>query len=276
MVYIYLPSPCYIDGNSFRFFFFKSPLSSPLFSYHARGPSHFSHHCFYCWVKEDVSEKWNVSAIFSPVFDPSSCTQNLSMEARLLIWVYYLTFLTRYWVSATRISCCDRLTLRALAHQTLIQQRTPCQVVIYPKQPDSRAHFRSLGDYCQRRTFWYLICNNVKNYFTITVVISIGGKGLSAEGLDAPVKERLPWTACCPALQILFMSQYLFTGKYFVVQWGLLFSRGFMWKDQQVLGVCINQYPCQMSPNTRTKESEKWNKMDCHRHHCSHVTIISL
>lgn len=129
MVYIYLPSPCYIDGNSFRFSFPPPPhLSSFVlpFSSHLRGSSQFSHHCFYCWncwVKEDVREKWNVSAILSLRFDPPLPCTKLPSGSRLLIWVYYRSILTKYWVSATRISCCDRLTEWALSLQTLIQQR---------------------------------------------------------------------------------------------------------------------------------------------------------
>lgn len=129
MVYIYLPSPCYIDGNSFRFSFSPPPISPPSSSL---SPPiwgvHLSFHItvFIVGIVESKrmsgkSEMCQRSLAFA-LIPPLPCTK-LPSGSRLLIWVYYRSILTKYWVSATRISCCDRLTEWALSLQTLIQQR---------------------------------------------------------------------------------------------------------------------------------------------------------
>lgn len=127
MVYIYLPCPGYIDGNSFRFYSPHQPLAFfLLFCSLMSGSSQFSIRCFHCQnggVGEDVREKWNVPEIFALRFDQPARRAALPGGSGRPIWVRYLHILTKYWVSATRISCCDRLTGWALALQTLMQQR---------------------------------------------------------------------------------------------------------------------------------------------------------
>lgn len=133
MVYIYLSSPCYTDGNSFRFCATppkpSPPPSSSPFPSHWQRLSQFSLRCFYCWdcwVKVDVWGKWNVSAALSLRFDPPPppfLHVKVPRGSRPLVWVYYRNILTKYWVSATRISCCGRLTEWPLSLRTLMQQR---------------------------------------------------------------------------------------------------------------------------------------------------------
>lgn len=159
MVYIYLPSPCYIDGNSFRFPFFSPSLSlrflPPLFS------SHLSFHTIVFFIvgtvesKKMSGKKWNVSAIFSLRFDPA-LTFPPPVEAGCLFGCAIGAFWQKYWVSVTRISCCDRLTERALALRTLIQQRAALSGGNLPQAGRQRGHvLKARGDHCRRGTFWY-------------------------------------------------------------------------------------------------------------------------
>jgi len=95
-------------------------------------------------------KKRNVSASLRHRFDPPPAAPPYPSGehpggSRALIWVFSPSVLTKYRVSATRISRCDRLTEWALAPRTLIQQRAPRQAVIYPKPADSVAHFRGRG-----------------------------------------------------------------------------------------------------------------------------------
>lgn len=79
----------------FPFFFSRSSFFLP-FSSHMRGSSQFSHHCLYCWnrrAKEDVREKWNVSAIPRLRFDRPSRAQSSMAEAGRVfgctIWAFW-------------------------------------------------------------------------------------------------------------------------------------------------------------------------------------------
>lgn len=94
MVYICLPSPCYTDGNSFRFFFFflhppsphslKPPPSQPPPLSFALFISLFT--LFFCWdswVKEDVCWRSEMcQRCFSLYFDPPRPTRRPDPSAR--------------------------------------------------------------------------------------------------------------------------------------------------------------------------------------------------
>lgn len=89
----------------FKLLLFPSIFSYPTLSYVLalssclQGSCQVSHHCFYCWnhwEKEGVSEHWNVSAILCPYSHPTLLSEEPPSGSRLLVWVYYLSILTKY------------------------------------------------------------------------------------------------------------------------------------------------------------------------------------
>lgn len=98
-------------------------------------------------------------ATFKLGFDPSlPCRENIPAQEFHTV-VYTRNILTKYWVSATRISRCDRLTEWPVSLQSRYNNKErSCQALIYPKLTDSRVHLGGHRDHCQSGTFWSSIC----------------------------------------------------------------------------------------------------------------------
>lgn len=128
---LYLPSKPLLYRWKFLPILHPPPAlpTSPIPS-HSQRLSQFSlccFHCWDCWVKVDVW--WKVKCVSGPqppLWSPPPhpfLHVKLPRGSRPLVWVYYQNILTKYWVSATRISCCGRLTEWPLSLLTLMQQR---------------------------------------------------------------------------------------------------------------------------------------------------------
>lgn len=154
MVYIYLPSPCYTDGNSFRFCFFSPSFTSsvflPLLLPFATFISVFTLLFLLlgllsqsgCLVESEMCQRSPASALIPTA--PFLCVK-LPRGSRPLVWVYYQNILTKYWVSATRISCCGRLTEWPLSLRTLMQQRAALSGGNLPPRRRTVGHIREAG-----------------------------------------------------------------------------------------------------------------------------------
>lgn len=99
-----------------------------------------------CLVESEMCQRSTGSALIPP---PPFLHVRLPRGSRPLVWVYYQNILTKYWVSATRISCCGRLTEWPLSLRTLMQQRAALSGGNLPLPPPPRrrtaGHIREAG-----------------------------------------------------------------------------------------------------------------------------------
>lgn len=198
-----LSKPCYSDGNFLQIFFFNilffcdfllplkglTSVSTPLFLLlELRSQKKMS--------PESEMSQWSFCFCFDlPV---------LIAPPRLWKWVVYLaalqylTILTKYWVSVTRLSCWDRSTLRALAPQTLIQQRIALSGGNLPQAGRQRGTFKEPGRLTSVIFFFFFWEGAgggaeiwVHNYSTIATEISQSGGKPAQAGSLVPLSAQI-------------------------------------------------------------------------------------
>lgn len=130
-----------------------------------------------------------MSAALSLRFDPPRppfLHVKLPRGSRPLVWVYYQNILTKYRVSATRISCCGRLTEWPLSLRTLMQQRAALSGGNLPPPPAAGGQRGTLerpgADHRQSRTLLLSDLLPCGQLFHNRLV----GRRLCARRLDAP------------------------------------------------------------------------------------------